>query len=137
MFEYQAIDHLVLRVRDIDRMLHFYTEVLGCHLEKAQTTIGLYQLRAGSGLIDLLVDDVQDEKPAHHNLDHFCLRLKNFDAEAIRARLEQHGVAVGEVASRYGAEGQGPSIYISDPEGNQIELKAPPAAGDIGPTENL
>jgi catechol-2,3-dioxygenase len=37
-------------------------------------------------------------------------------------------VAAGAVESRYGAEGEGPSIYVSDPEGNVVELKGPPAA---------
>src|SRR5204862_293517 len=49
------------------------------------------------------------------------------DEPAIRAHLRQHGVEAGPVEPRYGAEGEGPSIYLSDPEGNVVELKGPPA----------
>ncbi|HTH79496.1 MAG TPA: VOC family protein, partial [Ramlibacter sp.] len=61
------------------------------------------------------------------NLDHFALRVDMYDEEAIRAHLQAHGVEPGESGSRYGAEGEGPSIYLRDPEGNMIELKGPPA----------
>ncbi len=60
------------------------------------------------------------------NMDHFCLRIEPFDEDDLRRHLEGHGVAVGEVARRYGAEGQGPSMYIEDPDGNSVELKGPP-----------
>ena len=60
------------------------------------------------------------------NVDHFCLRLQDFDETAIRGELAAHGIQAGETASRVGAEGLGPSLYISDPEGNTVELKGPP-----------
>ena len=59
-------------------------------------------------------------------MDHFCFRVEPFDAASIGAYLAAHGVAAGEVKSRYGAQGKGPSIYIEDPEGNVVELKGPP-----------
>lgn len=128
------IDHVVLRVRDLEPMLAFYRDVLLCPLEKQQPDIGLYQLRCGSSLIDLATVDgpLGQEGGAApgdegHNLDHFCVRVEPFDAKAIRAWLESRGVEAGEVASRYGADGQGPSIYVKDPEGNTVEFKGPPA----------
>ena len=127
------MDHLVLRVTDLQAMMAFYTGVLGCPVEKVQADLGLYQLRAGSALIDLVpVDGPLGSKGGAapgaegRNLDHFCLRVEPFDAEAIIAHLRAHGVDPAPVASRYGAEGQGPSIYVSDPEGNVVELKGPP-----------
>lgn len=126
MFEFEGIDHVVLRVRDIERMLDFYVGVLGCTSEKVQGNIGLYQLRAGDSLIDLLITDTPPSPDSReHNLDHFCLRLKHFDASEIHAYLADKGVDAGAAVSRYGAHGQGPSIYIEDPEGNVVELKAP------------
>lgn len=128
-----GLDHVVLRVRDMAQMRRFYCEVLGCRLEKVQEAVGLVQLRAGRSLIDLV--DVEGELgraggaapgPEGRNMDHLCLRIEPFDAAAIAAHLQVHGVAPGEVVSRYGAEGEGPSIYIADPEGNGIELKGPP-----------
>jgi catechol 2,3-dioxygenase-like lactoylglutathione lyase family enzyme len=135
MFRLLNIDHLVLRVVALDRMLHFYCDALGCTVERRQDDIGLIQLRAGSALIDLVPVDSKLGKlggspPAEQgrNLDHFCLRVEPFDESAIRAQLAQHGYEAGPVEQRYGAEGEGPSIYISDPEGNIVEFKGPPNA---------
>lgn len=133
MLNIRHLDHLVLRVRNLPRMMDFYTKVLGCPVEKVQDDLGLYQLRAGSALIDLVpVDGPLGRKggaapgPEGRNLDHFCLRVEPFDEAAITAHLRSHGTDPAPVASRYGAEGQGPSIYVNDPEGNVIELKGPP-----------
>lgn len=119
------IDHVVVRVRDMGRALRFYCDVLGCAEERRVERIGLVQLRAGRSLIDLL--DATDEPPAGSpNVDHFALRLEAFDAAAIADHLEAHGIEAGDMETRYGAEGEGPSIYITDPDGNTVELKGPP-----------
>jgi extradiol dioxygenase family protein len=57
-------------------------------------------------------------------MDHFCLQIGGFEAAALADHLRAHGVDPGEVRRRFGAEGEGPSIYIDDPDGNRIELKA-------------
>lgn len=133
MINLLAIDHVVFRVKDMEAMIAFYEKVLGARVEKRQEEFGLIQLRAGEALIDLLDCDGElgrmggaapgDEG---HNVDHICLRVQPWDGEAIRAHLAQHGVEAGAIASRYGAEGYGPSLYFQDPEGNTIELKGPP-----------
>lgn len=135
MISIREIDHIVLRVVDLAAMLEFYCGALGCPVEKRQDEIGLVQLRAGSSLIDLVPLDgklgrMGGAAPGKEgrNMDHFCLRVEPFDAEAIRAHLAEHGLEAGAVESRYGAEGEGPSIYVTDPEGNVVELKGPPAA---------
>jgi glyoxylase I family protein len=134
-FQLQHIDHLVLRVRDAAVMQAFYCKVLGCSVERRQDAIGLLQLRAGRSLIDLVAVDgklgsIGGAAPGEegHNLDHLCLRVEPFDREAIVAHLLSHGAQVGEFGSRYGAEGEGPSQYLLDPEGNTVELKGPAAA---------
>jgi len=131
-----ALDHVVLRVADLERATAFYRDVLLCPVEKWQPELGLLQLRAGSALVDLVTLDGKLGReggagPAAEgrNMDHFCLRLEAFDEAALRAHLAAHGIAMGEVAQRYGAEGTGPSVYIKDPDGNTVELKAPPARG--------
>lgn len=135
MLKLQGIDHLVLRVVDLDRMVRFYVDALGCGVERRQDAIGLVQLRAGRSLIDLVPVDgklgrMGGAAPGAQgrNLDHFCLRVEPFDEAALRAHLAAHGVEAGKTESRYGAEGEGPSIYLSDPEGNVVELKGPPGA---------
>ena len=132
MISVREIDHLVLRVRDAEAMIAFYRDVLGCRVERRQDEIGLVQLRAGSSLIDLVPVDgalgrAGGVAPGREgrNLDHFCLRVEPFDEAAIRRELAAHGVEAGPVASRYGAEGEGPSVYLEDPEGNVVELKGP------------
>ena len=131
----REIDHIVLRVIDLDRMLHFYVDVLGCQVERRQDEIGLVQLRAGRSLVDLVpvsgkLGRMGGAAPGRegHNVDHVCFRVEPFDAAAIAQHLAAYGVAAGPVESRYGAEGEGPSIYLDDPEGNTVELKGPPAA---------
>ena len=130
-----GLDHLVLRVVDLDAMLAFYVGVLGCSIERRQDPIGLVQLRAGRSLIDLVtvtgkLGRAGGAAPGAEgrNLDHFCLRVEPFDGAAIRAHLAAHGVQAGPTESRYGAEGEGPSVYFSDPEGNVIEFKGPAGA---------
>ncbi|BBK36192.1 lactoylglutathione lyase [Allostella sp. ATCC 35155] len=136
MIRIRDIDHLVLRILDLEAMLGFYCGVLGCTVERRQDAIGLVQLRAGRSLIDLVpVDGVLGRHgggtpaPDRRNMDHFCLRIDPWDEAAIRAHLDRHGVTIGETGTRYGAEGDGPSIYIADPEGNTVELKGPPSGG--------
>lgn len=132
-FEVRRIDHIVLRVKDLGSMLAFYADFLGCSVEKAKDAIGLYQLRAGASLIDIVPVDGKIGRaggappgPEGRNLDHFCLRIDPFDAEKIGNYLRANGIEPSEVESRYGAQGDGPSMYIEDPEGNVVELKGPP-----------
>jgi len=134
MINIQGIDHVVFRVVDLEKVASFYIEVLGARWEKKQEEIGLYQLRVGSALVDLVPVDgrlgrmggAAPGKDAR-NVDHVCFRVLPWDGEAILGQLREHGIA-GEIVSRYGAEGDGPSIYLADPEGNNLELKGPPWA---------
>ncbi|MBN6149401.1 VOC family protein [Xanthomonas sp. AmX2] len=132
-FALRGIDHLVLRVRDPDAMQAFYCDVLGCRVERRQDELGLVQLRAGASLIDLVTVDGKLGRAGGaapgaqgRNLDHLCLRIEPFSRQALSDHLRAHGVRVGDYGGRYGAEGEGPSLYLSDPEGNGIELKGPP-----------
>jgi len=131
--EILGLDHVVLRVESVERALRFYCDVLGCRRERHSEALGLHQLRAGSQLIDLV--DVASPLgrlggaaagEGARNMDHFAVQLAGFDEAAIRAHLEAHGVEPGDVALRYGAQGNGPSMYIRDPDGNVVELKGPP-----------
>lgn len=129
IFAIKGLDHVVLRVADLDRAVRFYCEVLGCREERRVESISLVQLRAGAALIDLiLAEGTPDPGPVsgRANMDHFALRIEPFDEAELRAHLTAHGVEAGEVATRYGAEGDGPSLYITDPDGNRVELKGPP-----------
>ena len=133
-FRLRQIDHVVLRVRDKDASLRFYCDVLGCTLDKVQEAIGLWQVRAGTSLIDLvpldgLLGKIGGAGPQKEgrNVDHFAIQIAPFDEDAIRAHLAAHNVTITDSGRRYGAEGDGPSIYILDPDGNAVELKGPPS----------
>ena len=131
--ELLGLDHVVLRVRDLEASLHFYCGVLGCREERRLPEEGLVQLRAGNALIDLVPVDSRLGSQGGaapgiegRNLDHFALRIARFDAEPLAAALRAVGVEPGDVERRYGAEGFGPSMYLRDPDGNVVELKGPP-----------
>lgn len=125
-----GLDHLVLRVSDLPKMLAFYQGVLGMSVEREQAAIGLTQLRAGDALIDLitlegLLGKMGGAGPGAEgrNLDHFALGVEPYDESALRAHLTAKGVEIVDSGQRYGAQGSGPSLYIRDPEGNTVELK--------------
>lgn len=128
----QGFDHIVLRIRDKTRMLAFYTDILGLTVDRDRPDLGLTHVRAGPQMIDLItLDGPLGQKggdgPADtgRNLDHFALQVRPFDEPAIRAHLAAHDVAIVEDGDRYGADGDGFSLYIKDPEGNVVELKGP------------
>ena len=125
-FAVTKLDHVVLRVRDLERAIAFYETVLGCRVERRIDRLGLVQMRAGASMIDLVARPAEEgEDRAPGNMDHFAVRFEPFDAPAIAAHLARHGVKAGEAVTRYGAEGDGLSIYIEDPDGNTVELKGP------------
>lgn len=132
-FQIQRIDHLVLRVQDLQRAVAFYRDVLGCTVARERPTLGMVHLHAGSSMIDLVsVDGPLGSRggPAAgaqgRNLEHLCLRIEPFDEAALREHLKMHGVVVdGQVSSNLGAEGDGLSLYLRDPDGNGVELKGP------------
>lgn len=133
MIRVREIDHVVLRVADLERALVFYRDVLGCPVERRQDALGLVQLRAGRSLIDLVplsgtLGAAGGRGPGSEgrNVDHVCLRVEPWDEAAIRATLATAGIAAGATGRRIGAEGDGPSIYVTDPDGNTVELKGPP-----------
>jgi len=139
MLNIREIDHVVLRVKDLEAMQRFYCDVLGAKHVAHRPEFGMTHLRAGASMIDLIaVDGALGKKggaaPGREgrNMDHLCLRVEPFDQEAIVAHLKRHGVAVGDIHARFGAEGTGISIYVTDPEGNTVELKGP-SDGDSQP----
>lgn len=135
MIQTKGLDHIVIRAQDAQALIKFYCDVLGCVVErKSSPEIGLVQLRAGDSLIDIVAVDSElgrmgGAAPGKEgrNMDHFCVRVEPFNEETIREHLKRYDVAAGKLELRYGAEGNGPSIYIEDPEGNTVELKGPPS----------
>ena len=124
--ECRGIDHVVLRVTNIERSLKFYTEILGLALERVIEDLGIYQLRCGENLIDLNVlkeGEKLADKP-DRGVDHVCLNVQA-EIDAMEAYLRDNDVPItfGPV-ELYGATGFGTSIYILDPDEHTLELKA-------------
>ena len=128
--EVVGLDHVVLRVVDLKASVRFYVDVLGGEMERELEELGLHQVRLGAHLVDLVPVDSPLGRhgggapgESERNLDHFAVQLARFDEAALRAHLEAFGVEPGDVAMRYGAQGNGPSMYVRDPDGNVVELK--------------
>ena len=136
-FHVARIDHVVLRCRDLEAMLAFYCGVLGLEVAKRNARAGLIHLRAGSAMIDLVAETDPHAGPApdpeRRNMDHFCLRIDPFDPIRLGAYLRSRGITPGEARKRFGAEGDGVSLYVCDPEGNRVELKG--ASESVRPNE--
>ena len=129
--EVVGIDHIVLRTSRLPELLEFYRDKLGLKLERHLKKFGLYQLRAGFALVDILdrsVVDSTEEKPqsgavADPQYDHFCLAITDLDADELLAWLDAEEIPHGKIERRYGATGEGTSVYAQDPDGRRVELK--------------
>ncbi len=127
-FEVTGIDHLVLRVSDLVASRDFYEGLLGCVMERELPDLGLFQLRAGGQLIDLVpigseLGGASEVLQENRNQDHFCLTISPFEPEVLSKLMVAAGVSCSEVGTRYGADGYGLSLYVIDPDGNTVELK--------------
>jgi catechol 2,3-dioxygenase-like lactoylglutathione lyase family enzyme len=121
------MDHIVLNVRDIDASLAFYCDVLGLKAERVDQyrsgAVGFPSVRINA---DTLIDLMRYDGPAPEarNLNHYCMVTEATDLTELSAHLKTKGVTVKtEPVSRWGARGQATSIYILDPDGNEIELR--------------
>ena len=117
MINVLGLDHVVLRSEQPEALVEFYQRVFACEVER---TVGefLWQLRIGDSLLDILKGARSGE-----NVDHFCLRVADYDEAKILVSLSAVGVEAEAAGEIYGAQGFGPSIYFVDPEGNRVELK--------------
>ena len=135
------MDHIAVRVKDVDASLRFYHEILGLETDR------LEEYREGKApfpsvrlndntIIDLfLVDGMTGASIEPRNLDHYCIVVEPTDLNEVAAKLQDLGVALapanpfkpeevgGPFTPRYGAKGNGTSLYIYDPDENILELR--------------
>ncbi len=129
-----ALDHIVLSSADVERSVAFYCDLLGCTAERledwraGQAPFPSVRLSADT-LIDVFGGAPENVGDAPgRNLNHFCLVVEAADMAELAERLRQAGVTVGdEPVTRWGAHGDGTSIYVRDPDGNVVELKSYPS----------
>ncbi len=130
MFRMTAMDHIVLNVRDMDGVLDFYQHVLGLPAERlaefrrGEVPFPSVRISADT-VIDLFpVAESDDATPERSDLNHFCLVLNEDDMPRLMAHLTAHGVVIEEgPVTRWGAHGNGTSIYFLDPESRRIEVR--------------
>ncbi len=124
------MDHIVLRTRDVEESLRFYTEVLGMQPERVE------QWRAGEvrfpsarlnadTIIDFFASDNYSlDKDGPKNQDHFCMVIDYTDMDELKERFEDLGVEIqAGPGKRWGSHGDGISLYIYDPDNNVVELR--------------
>lgn len=131
MIKVTALDHFVLRVRDLEAALGFYRDTLGLPIQfLAEHRAGqrpFVSARVGDQLIDLVPDPTYDpdEGRAKSGFLHLCVAIEGGRWEHIVPWLKERGVGVLEEqpVRRMGAQGMGLSIYVTDPDGYVVELK--------------
>ncbi|MGW3014274.1 VOC family protein [Streptomyces sp. NPDC001219] len=116
-----AFDHLVLNVSDIERSLDFYCGSLG--LEPVRVDgwrAGEVPFPSVRVSPDTIIDLMQGPREGS-NVDHLCLVVEPLDWQEVIDSGE-FTVADGP-GPRFGARGMGQSLYVSDPDGNTVELR--------------
>ena len=115
------LDHIVLNVADVERSIRFYCDELGLEGERIEAwrrqEVFFPSVRVNAGTI---LDLLQTARTGD-NVDHFCLVVEPTDFDALKAsgRFE----VVDGPDRRFGARGDGTSLYIRDPDGNTVELR--------------
>ena len=124
------LDHIVLRVKDVEVSMRFYTEMLGLKPERVE------QWRAGEirfpsarlnadTIIDFFAtDQAPISKDGIRNQDHYCMVIEPTDMEELKSKFEAMGVEIqAGPGKRWGSHGDGISLYVYDPDNNVVELR--------------
>ena len=123
------MDHIVLKVRDMDASLSFYHEVLGLKVERLEEyragKVGFPSVRLNQDtIIDLSSSpDMPPLEQKARNMDHFCMVVEPMDLDSLVADCDARGIQILQKGQRWGAHGMATSIYIQDPDSNTIELR--------------
>ncbi|PKB67621.1 MAG: hypothetical protein BZY81_04285 [SAR202 cluster bacterium Io17-Chloro-G4] len=124
------MDHIVLRVKDVEESLRFYCETLGMQSERVdQWKAGEVRFPSARLNADTIIDFFgSDQEPIAKdgikNQDHYCMVIEPTDMEELKAKFEAIGVEIqAGPGTRWGSHGDGISLYIYDPDDNVVELR--------------
>jgi catechol 2,3-dioxygenase-like lactoylglutathione lyase family enzyme len=120
-----GFDHLVLRCADVDTTLAWYVGTLGL------APVRVDEWRAGTvpfPSVRVSTDTIIDLVPAtgvvaERNVDHICLVADRATVDAIADDTDTFRVIDGPVV-RFGARGDGWSVYVTDPDDNVVEIRS-------------
>jgi catechol 2,3-dioxygenase-like lactoylglutathione lyase family enzyme len=126
MLQVRGMDHLVLVVSDVERSLAWYMGELGLapvRVDEWRAGVAFFpSVRVDDAtIIDIVPDGGIERNTQHGNVDHFCLVVEPCDLSAM-AESGRFEVVDGP-DKRYGARGDGLSLYVKDPDGNTVELR--------------
>ena len=116
------IGHVVLKVRDLDRSLAFYRDLLGFTVVSELSNVMIFLATDGQNHHDLALLRVGQQAPSPVpgavGLYHVAIQLADFDAvRSAHALLTERGLLRGAID-----HGVSRSLYTADPDGNEIEL---------------
>jgi catechol 2,3-dioxygenase-like lactoylglutathione lyase family enzyme len=124
------MDHIVLRNKDVEVSLKFYTEVLGLQAERVdEWRAGEVRFPSARINADTIIDFFgTDQEPigkeGGKNQDHYCMVIEPTDMEELKSKFEAMGVEIqAGPGKRWGSHGDGISLYIYDPDDNVVELR--------------
>jgi catechol 2,3-dioxygenase-like lactoylglutathione lyase family enzyme len=121
-------DHTNWRVRDLEASLSFYRDALGLEPfgleEYRRGERPLVSLRVTQDFILHLTPDAEFERGPTGGYDHLALVVEDAEPDDVAKRLQRIGIDVEkQFESITGARGEGPALYVRDPDGYRIELK--------------
>jgi catechol 2,3-dioxygenase-like lactoylglutathione lyase family enzyme len=125
------LDHIVLNVENVDKILDFYINVLGLEPERLeefrQGKVKFPSVRINADtIIDLFPKGPKPpgNVPSHVDLNHFCLVIEKNDMAGFIEHIKKHNVVIEDgPGEQWGSHGIGMSIYFRDPENRQIEVR--------------
>jgi catechol 2,3-dioxygenase len=122
MLQPVRIGHVVLKVRELERSLAFYRDLLGFHVTSEMSNVMVFLSASGESHHDLALLRVGDSAPSPMptavGLYHVAIQLADWEAvKQAHALLAERGLLKGTAD-----HGVSKSLYTTDPDGNEIEL---------------